>query len=78
MSSASLWLPFLISACLLALVALAAMSQALASVFSEIYHAGTGRQKRALAGLVVLTAVEVAFFVWMALALWSVAGRLPL
>jgi hypothetical protein len=78
MSSASPWLSFLVGACLLALVVLAAMGRALAPLLSEVRHTGTGGQKQALGGLVVLAAGEVGFFVWMALAFWSVAARSPL
>jgi hypothetical protein len=68
MFSASPWLPFLIGACLLALVVLATMSSALAPFLRATYHSGTALQRGAVGGLILLLAAEAGFFGWMALA----------
>jgi hypothetical protein len=66
---ASPWLPFLIGASLVALVALAATSWALAPFLRAVYHSGTVLQEGAAGGLILLLAAEAFFFGWMALAL---------
>jgi hypothetical protein len=66
---ASPWMLLLIGACLVALIALAAMSWALAPFLRAIYHSGSVLQKGAAAGLVLLLGAEAGMFAWMALAL---------
>jgi hypothetical protein len=69
MLTASPWLPFLVGACLLALLVLAAMSSALAPFLRATYHSGTALQRGAVGGLILLLAAEAGFFGWMALTL---------